>query len=475
MYPLLKTLLLSTAGLIAGETFAAAPVLDVTETSAAKDCKVPNSSASIVEIVSRAGELTRAGNPKAAAKLYADYTMQPDALWFNILFATKMIEGLSCFEQAIAALEWSKTQTNTQYFAHKAESEIDRLTQAAKLHREQAAIPQMPVTASTVAVMRMPEASTDLPSATGAGAMATASAAFSAAENKSRYEKMYERLQSEWRVVAAAEESPQALFFDRDVNHSELTSTAVLELMYGFVIEHPEIYISDLENFGLFTIANYNTTTHAVTIPQVQQLKNKLLHQALGAFAKGQKLYATIVQIGGAGSGHYTVVVIEHDGKVHMINTMSAFVGDSKYDPYAHIQPELVKALNTHKGATAITFTAGSNVRTGIQDADALSNSCGIYSFVYWAALMMTQDMAAYKRVTAAAADGRLASCSDIGAAAAYPRMMDKIVQVDDLSKPNAFRIRYFKNPNAAVQSKFEQELRARLLAKLKELTSAVK
>lgn len=113
------------------------------------------------------------------------------------------------------------------------------------------------------------------------------------------------------------------------------------------------------------------------------------------AFEKGQKLYATIIQVGGAGSGHFTVVVIENNGNVHMINTMGVISERlANDDPYLYIMPKLVEALNAHKDPAApIVFKATTNVRTGIQDADALSNSCGIYSFVYWAVLMMTQDI----------------------------------------------------------------------------------
>jgi hypothetical protein len=289
------------------------------------------------------------------------------------------------------------------------------------------------------------------------------------AANKIRYETMYADLQERWKEVAEA--NLKEFFFNQGVEKSELTSTAILELMYGFLIERPEIHIPDLENFGLFTIANYNTTTQAVAIPQILQLKNKLLNQALAAFETGQKLYATIVQVGGAGSGHYTLVVIERDGKVHMINTMGIIAeGLAGDDPYVHIMPELVKALNTHKGTAPIVFTAASNVRTGIQDADAGSNSCGIYSFVYWAALMMTQDINAYKRVTAAAAEGYLEDYNGILKASIHTKAMDAIVQVDDLSKANEFGIRYFKNPRAEMQTRFELDVRDRLQLKLTEL-----
>ena len=313
-----------------------------------------------------------------------------------------------------------------------------------------------------------PAAVTEPPRSVGAAAAGMPSSA----DNKGRYTGMYLGLQERWKVAAAAEDFLQEFFFNGRAEGSELTSTAVLELMYGFLINHPEIYIPDLESFGLFTIASYNTTTHAVTIPQVEQLKNKLLHQALAAFTKGQKLYTTIVQVGGSGSGHYTLVVIERDGKVHMINTMGAFAGDSKYDPYTYIQPELVKALNTHKGSAPIVFTAASNVRTGIQDADARSNSCGIYSFVYWAALMMTQDINAYKRVTAAASEGYLSEYKSILNAVTHESSIDAIVQVDDPSKANDFGVKYLKNPSAEVQAKFERDVRAHLQVKLTALAS---
>ena len=295
-------------------------------------------------------------------------------------------------------------------------------------------------------------------------------AAPSPTENKIRYQRMYLGLKETWKAVAGS--NLQEFFFDRGVEGSELSSTAVLELMYGFLIEHPEIYIPDLENFGLFTIAAYDKAKSAVTIPQIPQLKNKLLNQSLAAFEKGQKLYATIVQVGGSRSGHYTLVVIENNGNVHMINTMGAHKGGAAEDPYVHIMPELVKALNTHKGTAPIVFTAASNVRTGIQDADAGSNSCGIYSFVYWAALMMTQDINAYKRVTAVAAEGYLGDYNGILKAAIHTKAMDAIVQVDDLSKANEFGIRYFKNPNAEVQTRFELDVRDRLQLKLIGLSS---
>jgi len=404
-----------------------------------------SSSISIVDTARKAGSYEQSGNLQAAATEYADYATRPDALWHDVLFATQMIERLGVFNKAIEVFEWSQTHPKTGCFTDLAASEIVRLSKASE-------------------VRTTPAAAIPSPAATGSEAMGTPAAV--PAANKIRYETMYADLQKTWKAVAEA--NLKEFFFNQGVEKSELTSTAILELMYGFLIEHPEVHIPDLENFGLFTIANYNTTTQAVTIPQLSQLKNKVLNQALAAFETGKKLYATIVQVGGAGSGHYTLVVIERDGKVHMINTMGIIAeGLAGDDPYVHIMPELVKALNTHKGTAPIVFTAASNVRTGIQDADAGSNSCGIYSFVYWAELMMTQDINAYKRVTAAAAEGYLSDYEGILKAAIHTKAMDAIVQVDDLSKANEFGIRYFKNPNAEVQTRFELDVRDRLQLKL--------
>lgn len=426
-----------------------------------EDHHVAASSKSIVEIASRAIEFRREGNLEAAARVYAGYAMRHDAGLFNVVYAARMIEKLGCFSEAINVLEWSKIHPATRYFKETADAEINRLSQ---LKNEQTGTSSKPTAVSTG------RPSVDLSVATGAGAMVALSAAPSAVENKGRYTRMYSTLQERWKIAVAVEEDLKRFFFDKGIDNSELMSTAMLELMYGFLIEHPEIYISDLENFGLFTVAEYNTAMRAVTIPQIQQLKSKLLDQSLAAFEKGQALYATIVQVGGTRSGHYTVVVIERNGKVHMINTMGVIAKRLEADdPYVYIMPELVKALNTHKGFAPIVFTAASNVRTGIQDADAGSNSCGIYSFVYWAALMMTQDMNAYKRVTAAASDGYLGGYEDIVRAATLKKEMGEIVQIDDKSKANEFGIQYFKNPSAEVQGSFEREVRERLQLKLTE------
>ncbi len=127
-----------------------------------------------------------------------------------------------------------------------------------------------------------------------------------------------------------------------------------------------------------------------------------------------------------------------------------------------------------HKGTAPIEFKAATNVRTGIQDANAGSNSCGIYSFVYWTALMMTQDMNAYKRVTATASEGYLGGYEDILKAATHKNAMDVIVQVENVSKRIVVEdctILCYENPNAAVQAKFERDVRSRLQLKLNELT----
>jgi hypothetical protein len=130
---------------------------------------------------------------------------------------------------------------------------------------------------------------------------------------------------------------------------------------------------------------------------------------------------------------------------------------------------KLVNALTANKGASSITFTAGTNVRTGIQDADACTNSCGLYSFAYWAALMVSQDMNAYKRITAAAEEGALKTYDDIASVAvsAGPEI-DTIKQVKDEAKSrNSHGIPYFKNPKAEVQADFELSLREWLKDKL--------
>jgi hypothetical protein len=423
------------------------------------------SSLSIVDVVSRVYEQKKAGNHEAAARVYAEYGMQPDAIWFNIRFSTQEIEELGYLDMAAAVFEWSKTHPKTQCFKDVADAEILRLLrlrQASESHAKQQATQAKELTPAGIE-SAAPVASSAVPVVVPEAVVAPGVVVNAA--NKIRYEAMYAELKEVWKAVAGR--NLHALFFDGGVEGSELTYTAILELMYGFLIEHPEINIPDLQNFGSFTIANYDETTHVATISQMQQLKNKLLNQALAAFAKGQKLFATVVQIGGAGSGHFTVVVIECDGKVHMINTMGNFPGLKREDPYVHIMPVLVNALNSHKGAVPIEFTAGSNVRTGIQDADALSNSCGIYSFVYWAALMMTQDINSYKRVTAAAADGYLAGYEDIIKAATHSRAIDRIAQV--VGGADEYGIQYLKNPSAEVQARFERDVRDRLQLKLTE------
>lgn len=82
---------------------------------------------SIVELVAKAGQLERMGRPKAAARLYAGTVYHPDVLWFNILFATKMITDLGYPEIAIEAYKQSMEQPKTKIFAPNALDAIQRL------------------------------------------------------------------------------------------------------------------------------------------------------------------------------------------------------------------------------------------------------------------------------------------------------------------------------------------------------------
>ncbi|MDP3936428.1 MAG: hypothetical protein Q8Q56_05560, partial [Alphaproteobacteria bacterium] len=82
---------------------------------------------SIVELVTKTGELERMGRPKAAARLYAESVNHADVIWFDILFATRMIERLGYPEIAIEVYESSTTHPNTLYFASNALDAIQRL------------------------------------------------------------------------------------------------------------------------------------------------------------------------------------------------------------------------------------------------------------------------------------------------------------------------------------------------------------
>jgi hypothetical protein len=281
------------------------------------------------------------------------------------------------------------------------------------------------------------------------------------------YSDKYALIKQDWKAAALGVEN---LFFEGDAINSELTDTAILALMYRFLIDNPEVKIPDLDNFKVFTIANYTPATYTAIV-EPKTIQNSLLIPALTAFRDGKNLYATIVQVGGAGSGHYTVVVIEKTGKVHMINTFKPYEGEAAKEPYQYILTALVNSLNVQKGAEDINFMVESNIRTGIQDPDIGSNSCGIYSFVYWAALMMTQTMDAYQRITAAASDGKLTIYGDIKAASSYSRTEPQVVQI--LDRTDGFGVQYFKNPHAEEQARFEQNLRAWLQAELAALSSS--
>lgn len=81
---------------------------------------------------------------------------------------------------------------------------------------------------------------------------------------------------------------------------------------------------------------------------------------------------------------------------------------------------------------------------------------------------MLTQNMDAYQRVTAAASDGRLARYGDINAAASYGRKLTYITQVFD--RRDGFGITYYKNPHADIQAGFELDLRRWLQSELRTL-----
>ncbi|QOL20270.1 tetratricopeptide repeat protein [Candidatus Bodocaedibacter vickermanii] len=107
-----------------------------------------HSSVSIVDIVSQAGEFIRANDSQSAARVYADYAMHPDALWFHILFSVQMIERLGHFNIAIDVLKWSKIQSNTHYFKLSADAKILKLRQALDAQTNidaQAPIPGIPL------------------------------------------------------------------------------------------------------------------------------------------------------------------------------------------------------------------------------------------------------------------------------------------------------------------------------------------
>lgn len=286
----------------------------------------------------------------------------------------------------------------------------------------------------------------------------------------SPYAERYGAIKNNWkepmRILGG---SVQSFFFEGNPVKSELTDAAVLSLMYRFLKDNPSVVIPDLDNFRVFTIANYDPATHIATT-QDEQINKTLLSQARATFAKGKKLYANIVQVGGAGSGHYTVVVIEKNGRVNIINTFKPYIGEALEEPYQYILTAVVSSLNSQKTDEDITFVEGENIRTGIQDSDIGSNSCGIYSFVYWAALMLTQDIDAYKQVTAAASEGALNRYEDILTAASYPRKADKIQQIQD--RVGEFGEVYFKNPNAERQVEFEASLREWLIEEVKRISS---
>lgn len=287
--------------------------------------------------------------------------------------------------------------------------------------------------------------------------------------NTARYTAHFMDLKQTWKETAGGlEGGVEGFFFDTtsaEKASAELQYPALLALKYRFLCEHPDINIPDLENFGVFTIGTYDTTTHAATIRTAEMVQN-LLNPALKAFEQGANLYASIVQIGGANSGHYTLAGIEKSGRVHLINTIGLIArGLESEDPYRYIMPNLVEALNANKGASSITFTAGTNVRTGIQDADAGSNSCGLYSFTYWAALMLTQDMNAYKRITAAAEDGRLRTYDDIASVAVSAGQGVDVVRQVTLVSSQGFQ--HQRNPKADVQARFELSLRQWLMNEL--------
>ncbi len=112
------------------------------ETTFSEDFSSTKSSISMADIILQADKNERDGDLNAAAQIYVGYaTQQPNVLWFHVLFSVKNMERLGFFGDAIGLLEWSKIQSNTRYFAHKADSEIARLEQAyyAQIEHEAAA------------------------------------------------------------------------------------------------------------------------------------------------------------------------------------------------------------------------------------------------------------------------------------------------------------------------------------------------
>lgn len=281
------------------------------------------------------------------------------------------------------------------------------------------------------------------------------------------YANRYSQMKNGWKMIVRDYATPVEFFFENEAATAEITDVALQALMYRFLIDNPSVSISDLDSFRVFTVADYTPITHR-TVIRDREVKYSLLEQAKSAFLAGKRLYASVVQVGGAEGGHYTVVVIENTGKVHMLNTFKPYEGEPSEEAYQYILRALVVSLNDQKGSSSIVFSEGINIRTGIQDSDLASNSCGLYSFAYWAALMLTQNMDAYQRVTAAASDGRLARYGDINAAASYGRKLTYITQVFD--RRDEFGITYYKNPHADIQAGFELDLCRWLRSELRTL-----
>ncbi|MCP5322837.1 MAG: hypothetical protein H6492_02385 [Candidatus Paracaedibacteraceae bacterium] len=314
----------------------------------------------------------------------------------------------------------------------------------------------------------------DLPSSVAGAAAIPAARTDIDARTSLLYASRYNRLKNDWKNIVRFEETPVEFFFESEAATAEITDVALQALMYRFLIDNPSVSIPDLDSFRVFTVADYTPGTHRAVIRD-REVKNSLLEQAKSAFSAGKRLYASVVQVGGAEGGHYTVVVIENTGKVHMLNTFKPYEGTPSEEEYQYILRALVVSLNAQKGSSSIVFSEGINTRTGIQDSDIASNSCGLYSFAYWAALMATQDMDAYQRVTAAASDGRLARYGDINAAASYGRKLTHITQVFDREERLvidgiAENIKYYKNPHADIQAGFESDLREWLQRELRTL-----